>query len=150
MVTHPLDLNSKRRPPPRSFDWVFYVNVGIIVLFFSLFGSRFILSPALVVDGTPFNAPVRPHNQISYVAGTMVISIKANGQIFIESGLVSPTQLRAWLEEKIKSAPDASVLLRADASVPIEKILEISAMVTDAGFTHVSIPVETTHAIEGQ
>ena len=32
MITRPLDLASRLRPEPRSFDWLFYVNGGVIVL----------------------------------------------------------------------------------------------------------------------
>ena len=47
MITRPLELSSRLRPEPRTFDWVFYVNGGLIVLFFSLFGSQFVLAPGL-------------------------------------------------------------------------------------------------------
>jgi len=50
MITRPLDLASKLRPPPRDFDFVFLVNGGLIVMFFMLFGSRFVLAPGLGVD----------------------------------------------------------------------------------------------------
>ena len=45
MITRPLDLASKLRPEPRNFDWLFFVNAGLLVLFFVLFGSRFVLAP---------------------------------------------------------------------------------------------------------
>ena len=55
MITRPLDLASKLRPPPRNLDMLFLVNGGLLVLFFMLFGSRFVLSPGLGVD---FRLPV--------------------------------------------------------------------------------------------
>ena len=54
MITHPLDLASRLRPPPRSFDALFLVNGGLIILFFFLFGSRFVLAPGL---GVGFQLP---------------------------------------------------------------------------------------------
>ena len=50
MITRPLDLASRLRPPPRNFDAWFYVNAGLLVLFFYWFGSRFILAPGLGVN----------------------------------------------------------------------------------------------------
>ncbi|MDR1010457.1 MAG: biopolymer transporter ExbD [Opitutaceae bacterium] len=138
MITRPLDLNYRLRPPPRSFDWVHYVNLVLIVMFFVFFGSRFILSPAIVVESKDFRLPPRPADRISYVAGATVISIKANGQIFTDTGLVSPSQLENWLAEKIKNAPGASLLVRADAAVTIEEIARISDLARDIGFTQVS------------
>jgi hypothetical protein len=40
MITRPLDIASHLSPPPRSFDVLFYVNVGALAVFFFLFGSR--------------------------------------------------------------------------------------------------------------
>jgi len=145
MITHPLDLNSKLRPPPRSFDWVFFVNIALIVMFFLFFGSRFVLFPALVVSGS-FNTLTRPASQVSYVPGSVVISIKANGQIFTDTGLVSRSQLNAWLAEKIKTSPDASLLIRGDAQVTIDTIQRISLMAQRAGFKLTSTLVDPAPA----
>jgi hypothetical protein len=50
MITRPLDLAGKLRPGPRNFDFVFLVNGGLIALFFTLFGSPYVLAPGLGVD----------------------------------------------------------------------------------------------------
>jgi biopolymer transport protein ExbD len=143
MITHPLDLDSRLRRPPRSLDWVFFVNITLIGMFFVFFGSRFILSPAI-------NLPSRPASQISYLPGSVVISVKANGQIFTDTGLVNDSQLNAWLVEKIKNSPDASLLIRADAKVSIDRLLDIQLMAKQAGFKHVSIPVESPAGTPGR
>jgi biopolymer transport protein ExbD len=135
MITHPLDLDSKLRAPPRAFDWVFFVNIALIGMFFLFFGSRFILSPVVKL-------PARHASQISYLPGTVVISVKANGQIFTDTGLVSKEQLKAWLAEKRKNSPDASLLVRQDAGVDTGTILDIQGMAEDAGFKLVSVLVD--------
>ena len=45
MITQPLELDKHLRPPPRSFDVFFYVNVGVLALFLTLFTSKFVLAP---------------------------------------------------------------------------------------------------------
>lgn len=55
MIVRPLDLASRLRPEPRDFDALFYVNAGMLALFFSLFGSRFVIAPGLELD---FQVPV--------------------------------------------------------------------------------------------
>ena len=145
MITHPLDLDSKLRAPPRSLDWVFFVNLALIGMFFLFFGSRFILFPAI-------NLPARPASQISYLPGSMVISVKANGQIFTDTGLVNEAQLNAWLKEKIKTSPDATLVIRGDADVPVNKLLGIQLMAQQAGagFKLISIQVEPTADAPGR
>jgi len=135
MIIHPLDLDSRLRRPPRSFDWVFFVNIALIGMFFLFFGSRFILSPAI-------NLPAFPVSHISYLPGSAVVSVKANGQIFTDAGLVNDSQLNTWLAEKIKNSPDASLLIRGDAKVSIDRLLDIQLMAEQAGFKLVSIRVE--------
>jgi hypothetical protein len=44
VITQPLELDKHLRPPPRSFDVFFYVNVGVLALFLTLFASKFVLA----------------------------------------------------------------------------------------------------------
>ena len=143
MITRPLNLDSLLRPPPRSFDWAHYVNIGLVAIFFLLFGTRFILSPAIVVESKDFQAPVRAAGKVAYVPGTTVISIKANGQIFTDNGLATHAQLRAWLAEKAAASPESSVLIRADARVTLDEIFRVYELILGAGFKQdrISIPV---------
>ena len=64
MVTRPLDLLSRVRKPTAGPDWLYFVNAGLIVLFFVLFGSRFVISPGIVVSNQsrhgPYTLPVVP------------------------------------------------------------------------------------------
>jgi len=141
MITHPLDLNSKLRARPRGFDWVFFVNIALIGMFFLFFGSRFVLSPALVVNGG-FNMSSRPAADIAYVPGSVVISIKANAQIFTDTGLVSESQLNAWLAEKIKTSPDASLLIRGDTQLTTDMTQRIALKAQQAGFKFIATLTE--------
>lgn len=60
MITRPLDLASRLRPPPRGLDWLFVMNVALVALFFSLFGSRFVLAPGLGLISACRASPARP------------------------------------------------------------------------------------------
>jgi len=148
MIIHPLDLNSKLRARPRNFDWAFFVNIALIGMFFLFFGSRFVLSPALVISGG-LDIPAIPAKDVSYVSyvpGSVVISIKANNQYFTDTGLVNDSQLSAWLAEKIKTSPDASLLVRADAQVSGGTYIKITLMAREAGFKLISTLVEPERA----
>ena len=134
MITHPLDLASRLRPPPRSFDWVFYVNFVLIAAFFVLFGSRFVLSPALAVDGENLNMPLMAEGSVSLLPSTLVVSVKANSQIFVDpNGLVNDLQLKQWFAERAKRTPGASVLIRADKGVRFEVLAAIVAAAKTEG-----------------
>lgn len=133
MITRPLDLTSKLRREPRSFDFIFYVNAGLIVLFFSLCGSRFVLTPGLSVD---FQMPTMSGAVAGAVHTDRFISVLPSGQIFAD-GLLNMNQLREWLKVEAKKLREPSLLVRASAGVPISQLTEIVSSAREAGFTRV-------------
>lgn len=134
MIARPLNLAATLRRQPRSFDWVFYVNFGLIALFFVLFGSRFVLSPALAVDGEDFRIATVPEETAGLVASTLVVSVKANGQIFVDpNGLVNYEQLRVWLATRAKRTPGATLLIRPDQAVRFDDVAKISVAAKEVG-----------------
>lgn len=100
MITRPLELSSRLRPEPRTFDWLFYINGGLIVLFFSLFGSQFVLAPGL---GVTFRLPTMPGALAGAAITTHRISVVRSDLIFTTGeGAITAKQLRGWLERKRK------------------------------------------------
>ena len=105
MIARPLDLASRLRPPPHGTGALHYVNVGLLGLFFSLFGSRFVLAPGMGVD---FQLPQLPGAQSGAAQTTDVISVLRSGQIFTsDQGLVDLEQLKLWL--KARAGRDAGL-----------------------------------------
>ncbi len=139
MITRPLDLAARLRPEPRNFDFWFYVNGGLIVLFFLLFGSRFVLAPGLGVD---FQMPAMSGARAGAAMTQRVISVRPSGQIFAADGLLSLPQLREWLRGEAAKLKEPSLLVRASAGVPISMIAEIKSAAADAGFVRVVIGAE--------
>lgn len=133
MITRPLDVASKLRLEPRSFDVLFYVNCGLIALFFSLCGSRFVLAPGL---GVEFQMPVVNGAVGGAVTTDRFISVLPSGQIFAE-GLVNMNQLQEWLRAEAKKLKDPSLLVRASSEVPIAQLTDIVSVAREAGFTRV-------------
>lgn len=138
MITRPLDLAAKMRRAPRNFDGLFFVNVGLIVLFFSLFGSRFVLAPGLGVD---FRMP-ELHGALAGAAPTeRVISVLPSGQVFAD-GLLNMAQLNEWLRIEARKLKEPSLLVRASAGVPLSQLAEIVGAARAAGFTRVVVGAE--------
>lgn len=141
MITRPLDLASKLRPEPRNFDWLFFVNGGLIVLFFALFGSRFVLAPGLGVD---FQLPRVGNAHAEARATTHFISVVSAGQIFAGDGLRSMDQLGLWLKEQAKTVKEPSLLVRASAGVRAAVLTDITSVAKAAGFSVVLAAEEST------
>lgn len=131
MITRPLDLASKMRPEPRSFDWLFLVNGGLIVLFFMLFGSRFVLAPGL---GVGFNLPEVAGANANAQMVTHVISVMGSGQIITSEGPQPQESLFEWLKKKASTEKSPSLLVQADVATSVKLIVDITSMAQAAGF----------------
>lgn len=131
MITRPLELASRLRPPPRDWDWLFFVNIGLIVLFFLLFGSRFVLAPGL---GTDFRLPEIPSARQGASMTTHVISVRRGGLIYTDSGILSMAQLKEWLKTAARDDRSPVLLIRASADVSYEELVEIDTAAREAKF----------------
>jgi biopolymer transport protein ExbD len=133
MITRPLDLVSRLSPPPRDFTAVAWVNVGVIVLFFSLLGSRFVLAPGLLVELPKGNSEV-----ISAVETSAVITYRRDGVILFGTGNYSLIELRAALEDYVKKHPEAkgsTLQVNADKQVSAQALGDLSDVAAAAGFS---------------
>jgi biopolymer transport protein ExbD len=130
MITRPLDLASRLRPPPRSFDWLFFVNAGLLGLFFALFGSHFVLAPGLGVD---FRLPVVAGANAAARPPSHSITVTSPGQIFTSDGLCKLADLPLWLKKEAANRKDLVLLVRA-SGVSMDLIVEITNHAQAAGF----------------
>jgi biopolymer transport protein ExbD len=130
MITHPLDLAARLRPPPRSNDALFFVNGGLILVFFALFGSRFVLAPGL---GVGFRLPEMAG--AGAAPTRVVISLPRSDMVLVDDGMLNYAQLRGWLEKRAHSEKGLALLVRADRRVPLEDLGIIAEMAVNAGFT---------------
>ena len=137
MITRPLEIASRLQPEPRNFDAIFYVNGGLIVLFFMLFGSRFVLAP-----GMDLVLPNVAGARAGAAATTCYISIGDAGQIYTAYGMLSPAQLQDWLKARSREDGRPSLLIRAAQRVPIDRVAAIRGMATKAGFVRVIVAAE--------
>lgn len=136
MISRPLDLASKLRPEPRSFDWMFYVNAGLLVLFFSLFGSRFVLAPGVTllpgISGA--DAQARPP--------THYITVNDDRQILAGDGLRDVAGLAAWLRqqaadwraERTRAAVEPVLLIQSNERVNFDLVAQIVSAASEHGF----------------
>ncbi|HWA87982.1 MAG TPA: biopolymer transporter ExbD [Opitutus sp.] len=147
MISRPLDLASKLRPEPRYFDLLFFVNVGLLVLLFYAYGSRFILAPGLGVD---FKLPAMAGAMAGAApADGAMISVRPSGQIFAD-GLLNMAQLQQWLKAEAKKSRRPSLLVRASVGVPVEEIAKIVSAAQEAGFVRIVLGAEEPASSAGE
>jgi len=148
MITRPLDLASRLRPVPRNFDTFFYANIVLLGVFFSVFGSRFMLSPGIELGGAILHEPVAEGAMAGAVRTSAVISVLRAGLVFTEDGPKSYGELAAWLPRRVAELNEAApwLLVRADAAVPLQDLFRIHSMAIAAGFAGVQLAAEPVAA----
>ncbi len=141
MITRPLDLEAKLSAPPRDMDMLFWVNVGAVLLFFSLLGSRFVLpSGELVQVGSELVLP--RSNSGTQGAASVVVSYRRDNMVIFEGGIFELKDLRPLLEQYAKEHPGSGMLLRYDKAVSMQGFVDLCDLARAAGFTSVLVAAE--------
>jgi biopolymer transport protein ExbD len=146
VITRPLDLESRMSPPPRDLPGVAWVNVGVIVLFFSLLGSRFVLAPGVLLGvggsgGTEL--PVVSASSLTLAETSVVISYNRDGVILFEGGMYrSLAELRVPLAAYARSHPGAVIQLNADRRLSTQAWADLVTMAGAVGFSNVLLGAE--------
>lgn len=143
MITRPLNLAGYLRPTPRNFDVLFVVNAGLLALFFTLFGSRFVLSPGLAVD---FEVPTMKGVASRPASGSRVVPITVDraGVKHVNEGMLkNESDLRLWLKIQSERKPGEklppSLHVLATASVPLSDLVQVMSEARRAGFQEISL-----------
>jgi biopolymer transport protein ExbD len=145
MLTSPLELQSKLSPPPRDMDLMFWVNVGAVVLFFGLLGSRFVLAPGLPVQVSGTSAPAMELPQSAATApgaASVVVSYRRDNMVLFEGGIYELRELRGPMEAYARRHPGAVMLVRIDRQVSMQGFLDLCDLARAAGFANVLIAAE--------
>ena len=145
MIARPLELADRLQSPPKNFDAFFYVNAGLLVLFFMLFGSRFVLEPGLGLD---FQLPTVAGAREGAVGTTCHISVLRSEQIFTDDGLLNMAKLPAWLQAQAQKSRHPALLIRASTSVPVTDVSRIFSLARAAGFGSIVLAADEPAAAQ--
>jgi biopolymer transport protein ExbD len=147
MITRPLELEPRLSPPPRDLDFVAWVNVAVIVLFFSLLGSRFVLAPGLLVAvGDPGPGQLELPRYTGAVEGTeaasVVVSYREDNVILFEGGMYTLQELRKPMANYAKQHRDAVMLVQPDGQGSVQGLVNLILMARAVGFANVLLAGE--------
>jgi biopolymer transport protein ExbD len=146
VITRPLGLTARLRTPPVGQDALFYANIALVVLFFGLFGSRFVLAPGLAVPLTGERAAVQLPTMAGARAGAqstdVVITIRNAQMVMVDTGVLRLDDLPGWLTRQSRGRTNLRLLVLADVSLPLEDQMKLAAMATAAGFTEMQLAAQ--------
>ena len=139
MITGPLELHRQLDVPDRRFDPVPFLDLCIIGLFMTIFGSRFIFAP-----GVPIDLPVVAAEGREGIPTTTVLTVRRDGLILFEGGDFRLDTLTAGFGNFMKGNRDASpvLLVKAPQNVEVQVLMEIFDRARTAGFVKVQLAAE--------
>ena len=137
MFSQPLNLERFiRTKPESSLEVVPIVDILVIVVFFGLFSSPFVMPPGVEVD-LELN-----ENLVSGIAVTAVLTVKRDNMLLFEGQNLKLNQFEEKAREFLKGEKDAVLLLRLDPGIKIDTFFKISGEAKKAGFSKVHVAGE--------
>jgi biopolymer transport protein ExbD len=125
MITRPLDLAARLRPEPPGQDAMFYVNVAALMLFFTFFGSSFVLAPGLAIEPPAVGGAVNAARRFD-----LVIRVRYTGMVFTQGGMMPLAELGPWLKQQTAGQ---TLLVLADAKLSVADQLAVADLAQAAG-----------------
>ena len=149
LITRPLNLRSYMQRPDLRFNSVPFLDVCIIVLFFALANSRFILASGVGIDFKELDLPQAGESLVAgrpTVGNFTMVSFRQDDIIMFEGGRYLLDRVERPLQRYVEqNGLEGSVLLiKLDRSVPTEQLLRLCEIARRAGFSGVQIAATDT------
>jgi biopolymer transport protein TolR len=102
----------------------------------------FMVAAPLLTVGVPVELPQTKAPAITEQKEPLVITVNAEGKLFLQNGAVGDDELVPRLQAITKNNPQADIYVRGDRAINYGRVMEVMGMVSAAGFTKVSLVTE--------
>jgi biopolymer transport protein TolR len=102
----------------------------------------FMVAAPLLTVGVPVDLPQSKAPAITEQKEPLVITVNAEGKLFLQNGTLEDDELVPRLEAITKNNPQADIYVRGDRAINYGRVMEVMGMVSAAGFTKVSLITE--------
>lgn len=104
----------------------------------------FMVAAPLMVAGVPLELPNTSAAKVSQTKKPMIVSLTAEGDLFVRDEQIQRTALVGRLQAMRASEGDMVVYVRADKRVPYGEVMEILGRVGEGGYPRVSLLSQPT------
>lgn len=113
-----------------------FVDVMLVLLIV------FMVTAPLLTVGVPVDLPKTKAGQISANAAPLVVSLQADGTLYLQEATIAPDQLIARLRAISEANPEVRIFVRGDRSVQYGEIVRLMGRIQTAGFARVALVAE--------
>ena len=140
MITQPFNFAAHLRRPSTRLEVVAFVDVAMLLLFFAVLGSRFVLAPGITLD-----LPTTPGPPPDAVMATRVLTVAENDgveMLIFEGRIHSIGTFKSVLEARGDEMRGEVLLVRADRDVSTKTLVQVCDLAVKAGFVRVQLAAE--------
>ncbi|TVR54118.1 MAG: biopolymer transporter ExbD [Puniceicoccaceae bacterium] len=144
MKLSPLNLQDQLPRPTRRFPLLPILDVALILLFFGLFQSGFVVAPGLSLE-----LPRTAGEPVDHAARFRILTVEeveGSELLIFEGRVLNLAGLERLLPTLEKPTRDEVLLIRLDRRVSLETLVRISEVARDAGFERIHLAAESAPA----
>ena len=124
---------SYRSQPMSDINVTPFVDVMLVLL------VVFMITAPMMTQGVDVSLPEVETAPVSESAEPLQVSVRANGDVYVQSRKVQRKSLAARLKAIKEVRKNQMVLVRADKNVPYGEVMDVMAALQDAGLANVSL-----------
>ncbi len=113
-----------------------FVDVMLVLLIV------FMVTAPLLTVGVPVELPESSTSAMSDTTDPIVVSMKADGALYIQETLVPLDQLTARLSQITKQNTGTRIYVRGDRKLNYGNIMQVMGCISDAGYSKVALVAE--------
>jgi biopolymer transport protein TolR len=124
---------AKRGRPMADINVTPFVDVMLVLLIV------FMVTAPLLTVGVPVDLPKTHAQALGQDREPLSVTIRRDGHIYLQNTPVDEDQLVPKLTAISGNGYDQRIFVRGDKSVDYGRVMEIMAMISAAGFTHIGL-----------
>ncbi len=113
-----------------------FVDVMLVLLII------FMVTAPMMTHGVKVDTPQTTHGQMDVDAKSLMISIDASGQVFINDAQLKASEIREKLPFILDVKQVKEVYVKADKSLPYGVVMNVMAQIRDAGIEKIGMVTE--------
>ena len=123
----------RRHSPMADINMTPFIDVMLVLLII------FMVAAPLLTTGVPLDLPQTGAQSLNLEKQPLVVSIKADGKVFLMETEITLEELVPKLQAVSKTGPDERIYIRGDKSIAYGRVAEVMAVLTTAGYRKVAL-----------
>lgn len=123
----------RKHKPMADINMTPFIDVMLVLLII------FMVAAPLLTTGVPLDLPQTGAQSLNLEKQPLVVSIKADGKVFLMETEITLEELVPKLQAVLKTGPDERIYLRGDKSIAYGRVAEVMAVLTTAGYRKVAL-----------